>query len=277
MCFDAACQAAQDRAFVAAVLFPLVASVAAGVFVWKSPRAPSPRREGDEEQQQQRQQKQRQVDKPVVSFEDPATGMVFEGDTLPERDRSGKLALRAFSFTPVPVEQGSPGERIRVDVGEVGNRSPRTYVFETVLATDSKIVAVTLPRPAGVVFAEKKEKKLLKAGAEVAIVVDEILDGSPAQKRLAAAKLDPSLEDSALVPGDVLRGFTTTNFVFRGAGLALLGAGLKPPAREVVVYGADGQSFPNVKAALQRGDSSDGDMTIIVERRRAKREGEDED
>lgn len=292
MCFDASCQQAQDRAFVAAVLFPLAASAAAALYVWNqppsrptssSPSSPSsPSASADSSREKAEGESAAAAASTaasastasVVSFEDPSTGMVFEGDTPPERDRSGQLALRAFSFTPVPVEQGSPGERVRVDVGEVGGRSPRTYVFEKLLSSPhrpSKIVSVTLPRPAGVVFAErKKEEKRSGSGAgkgpSVVVVVDELLEGSPAHKRAAAAKLDPSLAESALLPGDVLRGFTTTNFVFRGAAGALLGVSLKPPTREVVLFGADGQSFTAVKAALQRGSSSDGDMTIVVER-----------
>ena len=56
------------------------------------------------------------------------------GGAGPERDRRGELAYRPLSFTQYPVEAGEPGERLRVAVGPVGARVPRTFVFTKVRA-----------------------------------------------------------------------------------------------------------------------------------------------
>ena len=280
MCFDSACQAAQDRAFVAAVLFPLAASVAAGAYVWNQPSrslpssspSPAPSPSPDEGGASPSPLSGSATTTTTAAttttttelFEDPSTGVVVEarpGEKPPERDRRGELAFRAVSFTPFPVEEGCPGERLRVDVGPVASKTPRTYVFERRLPEPSRVVAVSLARPAGVVFAESMKPR--GRAEKAAVVVDELLEGSPAARRAAAAALDPSLADSAVLPGDLLRGFTTTNFVFRGAGALL---GVAAPSREVVVFGADGQGWNAVTAALKRGSAGDGDITLIVER-----------
>jgi len=70
-------------------------------------------------------------------FDDPATGVYFESPdgTIPERDRKGELAFRPVSFTPWPVEAGTPGERLRIDVGPASGTSPRTFIFDRSPAT----------------------------------------------------------------------------------------------------------------------------------------------
>ena len=269
MCFDAACQATQDRAFVAGVLLPLAAAVAAGAFVWNQPSRP-PQRPPPSSSSSPVSPAEESAAPDL--FEDPSTGTIFEarpGERPPERDRRGELAFRAVSFTPTPLPEGSPGDRVRVEVGEVASRkTPRTYVFERRLPQPSKVIAVSLARPAGVVFAESK----IWGAPEKVVVVDELLAGSPAARRAAAAALDPALSDSAVLPGDLLRGFSTTNFVFRGAGALL---GIAPPSRELVVFGADGQGWKAVTAALRRGSVSDGDVTLIVERSETEKNEEE--
>ena len=59
------------------------------------------------------------------------------------------------------------------------------------------------------------------------------------------AKLNRVLEDSSVLVGDVLRGFTCTNFVYRTQ--ALFGA--QAPQRTLVLYGADKQKWPQVSHA----------------------------
>ena len=56
------------------------------------------------------------------------------------------------------------------------------------------------------------------------------------------AKLSRVLEDSSVMAGDVLRGFTCTNFVYQTQ--ALFGA--KAPQRTIVLFGADKQKWPQV-------------------------------
>lgn len=71
------------------------------------------------------------------------TGTVFQAPegASPERDGRGELAFRAISYTPWPVEEGAEGERLRIDVGTVGERQPRTFVF-------SKVTVGPAPCPA---------------------------------------------------------------------------------------------------------------------------------
>lgn len=65
-------------------------------------------------------------------FDDPATGVYFESPegTSPERDKKGELAFRPISYTPWPVEAGTPGERLRIDVGPASSTSARTFIFD---------------------------------------------------------------------------------------------------------------------------------------------------
>jgi hypothetical protein len=244
MCFTAACQAAQDRAFAAVVLLPL-AGLAVALARWALAK-PEDRAGGTTSS----------------SFVDPDTGILFEAgpdEAAPEVDAAGRLAYRAVSYTPTPVPVGAPGDRIRVAVGPVGRRTPRTYVFERLLKAPSRILGVSLPRPLGVTWAEDGAGR---------VVVGGFVDGGEAGRRAAAAALDPVLAQTALSPGDLLRGVTATTVVFRGAGAL---AGWAPGVREIVLFGADGAKWPAVRAALRKGDAADGDVTVIVERE--EREG----
>lgn len=65
-------------------------------------------------------------------FDDPATEIYFEAPlgAKPERDLKGQLAFRPISYTPWPVEEGQPGERLRINVGPSTLTSPRTFVFD---------------------------------------------------------------------------------------------------------------------------------------------------
>jgi hypothetical protein len=243
MCFDAACQAAQDRAFVAVVLLPLV-GLAVSIARWALAKP----------------------GEAASTFVDPDTGVVFEagpGEEGPETDAAGRLAYQAVSYTPTPVPVGAPGDRIRISVGPVGRRSARTYVFKRLLtARPSKILGVSLPRPLGITWAEDEAGR---------VVVGGFTEGGEAGRRAAAAALDPvHLAATALAPGDVLRALTATTVVFRGAGAL---AGWAPGVREVVLFGADGAKWPTVRAALRKGDAADGDVTIIVEREEGGRGG----
>ncbi|DBB17857.1 TPA: hypothetical protein ACH3X3_002875 [Trebouxia sp. C0006] len=197
---------------------------------------------------------------PLLSFpvfDDPATGVYFESPdgTTPERDRKGELAFRPVSFTPWPVEAGTPGERLRIDVGPASGTSPRTFIFDR-RTDDSDIFKVTLPRPMGLVFEEDKAKGQ--------VVVADFVEGSEAEKRNKVAKLNQSWRSVAQV-GDVLRACTCTNLVYATRSLL----GVKAPVRTIVVYGADNQKWPKVLAALKAGSRSDGEVTLVFERQRS--------
>lgn len=112
-----------DQAFQLAIGIPLVVAVAAIAFLARPP----PR--GAEAQEQ-------------GIFEDDRTGAVFqpaEGTgASPERDSKGELAFRPVSYTPWPVEEGAPGDRVRVEVGPTGRTSPRTFVFDRLCSKPSR-------------------------------------------------------------------------------------------------------------------------------------------
>ncbi|PRW44349.1 thioredoxin-disulfide reductase [Chlorella sorokiniana] len=165
-------------------------------------------------------------------FEDPKTGILFEAPpgAAPERDRKGELAFRPISYTPWPVEEGAEGERI--------------------LPQPSQLVMATLERPLGIEFEEAKGAKRT--------VVASLTPGGHAEQLAKRGRLNTSLLASCPLEGDVLRGCTCTNITWPGGDF---------PKREIVVFGADGQSWPQVIAALQKGLVADGPVTLVLERR----------
>ncbi|KAK9833846.1 hypothetical protein WJX74_007752 [Apatococcus lobatus] len=233
ICFDAACQQAADRAFLVAIALPLLGLIFAIVWKLRTPEA--------------------KPDEGEV-FRDPESGAFFQGPepgVLPERDSKGELAFRPISYTPWPVDAAEDGQRIRVDVGPISRRSPRTFVFDRLLQQPSQILSVTLPRPVGIVFEEDKRKGQA--------TICGFLPGSNADKQAKVAKLNQQQSPQV---GDVLRACTCTTFVFPTR--SLLGA--QPPVRTIVMYGADGQTWAKVATALKKGDRSDGAVTLVLER-----------
>ena len=90
------------------------------------------------------------------------------------------------------------------------------------------------------------------------------LPGGNADQKYRSAKLDwTRLAPTAVQEGDVLRALTTTTVQF-GSG-AVVGD-LSGSSRVLGVYGADGQKWPQVMAALKRGYKADGEVTLILER-----------
>lgn len=237
ICFDRQCQEAADKTFLTVTLIPLLGLLIAIILRFRPAAAEN-------------------LDNDQV-FDDPATGVYFESPdgTIPERDRKGELAFRPVSFTPWPVEAGTPGERLRIDVGPASETSPRTFIFDRRII-DSDILKVTLPRPMGLVFEEDKVKGQ--------VVVADFVEGSEAEKRNKVAKLNQSWRSVAQV-GDVLRACTCTNLVYATRSLL----GVKAPVRTIVVYGADNQKWPKVLAALKAGSRSDGEVTLVLERQRS--------
>eukprot|EP00210_Caulerpa_lentillifera_P000876 g847.t1 len=163
------------------------------------------------------------IDKGEV-FTDPETGVVFQGadGAIPEKDKKGELVFKAIGFTPWPVAENDPGERIRIPVGKVGETEPRTYVFSKVKSS-SKLINITLPRPLGLVFAEDVNKKR--------VVVEGIIPQTHAAQRHKIGQLSGEYENSPMV-GDILRAITTVNFVYPTD--ALLGMNL--PERHWVLH-----------------------------------------
>ncbi|CAD7696818.1 unnamed protein product [Ostreobium quekettii] len=236
MCFDQQCQAAMDKAFVVAIGIPLLVAIASIAYLLRP--VPKELQEKDE------------------IFEDPTTGFVFQAPegSAPERDRKGELVFRAISYTPWPVADGEEGERVRINVGSVNNKEPRTFVFGKILRGPSKIIRASLPRPMGIDFVEDAKNQRVAVGG--------FLPGGEAERREKVASVDPALRDTVPKEGDVLRAITCTNFVYPTR--ALFGAA--PPERHIVVYGADGMRWPAVVAAMRKGDKRDGDVTLILER-----------
>ncbi|GMH33601.1 hypothetical protein BSKO_01435 [Bryopsis sp. KO-2023] len=236
VCFDQACQGDADRTFLIAIAIPIVVAVVSVAYLLR----PLPEDAANREE----------------IFSDPETGIVFEGPegTSPERDQKGELVWKAISYTPWPVSEGTDGEKIQIEVGPVKAREKRSYLFEKIVKGPSELIAVSLPRPLGIVFAEGRDKT---------VVVGDLLQGGAAEQKKKVAQIDRSLLKSAIIEGDVLRAITCTNFVYPTQALF----GVVPPERHIVLFGADGQSWPKVTNALRKGDKEDGDVTVVVERR----------
>lgn len=148
VCFDRQCQEAADRAFLIVTAVPLLGLFTAIILKLR----PASTEELNSEQVAASQTSSCAhtlrvqansaylcaATAPAMQvFDDPATGVYFQSPngTVPERDRKGELAFRPVSFTPWPVEAGTPGERLRIDVGPASSTSPRTFVFDRWLLT----------------------------------------------------------------------------------------------------------------------------------------------
>eukprot|EP00198_Chlamydomonas_reinhardtii_P011867 XP_001701204.1 predicted protein [Chlamydomonas reinhardtii] len=243
VCFSQSCQEATDRAFLIALAVPLVVAALSIAYVL---RPPPP-----------------ELTESGRVFEDPATGTRFEAPegVNPERDKNGELAYRPISYTPWPVDASYEGERVRIAVGPVADRQLRTYVFARSLAVPSDILTVTLPRPLGVVL--EYDERFRRA------TVVDLIEGTNADQRRKRASLNSDVAAEAVLPGDVLRAVTATNFVYPTR--ALWGA--QAPERHIVVYGADRQTWSSVCGALKKGEFKDGDVTLVLERRRPRKSG----
>ena len=231
-CFDQSCQAAKDTVYILSLAVPLAAFGAFLLFLLTS------KREGTVE----------------IDSAGKYTEKSFEVDSEDEsrlaRDSSGEIAYRAVRYTPYLTEANPSDVLVRLNVGPVNATVPQNYVFEKSSPT-SKLITVTLPRPLGIVFEDIK--------GSVQIV--DLVENSGADQLWKRAKLDSSLRDSAPMVGDVLRGLTTTVVIYKEGALIAQG-----PEREIVVFGADGQKWQDVKAAMKRGLRADGDVTLVLER-----------
>ena len=150
------------------------------------------------------------------------------------------------------MEEEAVGEVVRVQVGPVVARAPRSFLVGRRHPL-GRLVVVELEKPWGLVFEEDP------AGAAV---VGDVVEGSAASRRNAVAKLRGTEATDAVLPGDVLRACTSINFVYGPGGLA----GVAPPQRTVVLFGADGEAWPKVLGALKRNAVSDGPVTLVFER-----------
>lgn len=232
VCFTQECQQEADREFLAVVVLPTLLAVGGLLrFLLRPP--PSGER----------------------FFQDPDTQVVFE---VPEggvgRDKKGELIYKVVSYTPYPCQGDVEGERLRIDVGPLKARQPRTFVFDRKLARPSKLVKVVLPRPLGIVFEEDTRRKR-------AVVVD-FVEGSIAEQERKKARLDKTREESVPLEGDVLRAVTCTTLMYETASLF----GAASPVRTIGLYSADDQKWPDVVTALKRGAVADGPVTVVLER-----------
>lgn len=233
ICFDPECQKAADTAFLVALAVPLVILVIAVIFLF-----------------QDSEPAEAQV------FDDPDTSAHFlapKGQS-PERDKAGKLTFRPISYVPWPVEADAQAERVRVAVGPAGQEAHRTFVFDPILAQPSQLVGVSLPRPMGLILEE--DQRLRR------VVVAGFVEGSVAEQRSKVGRLQTGRSKSSVQEGDVLRACTCTTLEYGAS--ALLGA--KPATKMRTMYGADGQTWPEVMGALSRGSADDGEVTLIFER-----------
>lgn len=171
------------------------------------------------------------------------------------RDSRGEIAYRAVGYTPLLTEQDDDDEVIRVPIGSVGSVGAVSFVFKKTLQQPSRLIVIRLPRPLGIVFEEDKRSKR--------VFIAEIIEGSAAAQLQKRSALDPSLSMNDVKEGDLLRAFTTTTIVYKTGALIF---GAQKPEREILLFGADGESWPKVSHALSRGLKSDGEVTLVLER-----------
>jgi hypothetical protein len=219
----------------------------------------------------------------------------------PSQPQSGRAYVPS-GFMFVEADDTTPGERVRVEVGPVGERKRTTFVLPLLCGAPSTLIAVTLPRPLGVVFVPD---------AAGGVRVGSLVPGSVAGRAGAVARLSPDGMATPR-PGDVLRAVTATVFAFtpqcappgeharpaththahplrrtrsktqqplsrahacpncchapRRTRRAQLLGDLKGTKRTVVLYGADGQAWQKSFAALTQGMAADGPVTLVLER-----------
>ncbi|MEW5305499.1 MAG: hypothetical protein WDW36_008033 [Sanguina aurantia] len=158
----------------------------------------------------------------LASAQDPAARKEKRTRATPPWQQ-GEIVCRAVGYTPWPVDSGTAGDRVRVDVGPINERKARSYVFERLLPKSSELVVVTLPqRPLGVMLTWDERRNR--------VVVEQLAEGSDAGRREKKSKLDRRFRQEAVLPDDLVRGVTCTNLVYPEG--ALWGA--KLPERHIV-------------------------------------------
>eukprot|EP00191_Tetraselmis_sp_GSL018_P009646 CAMPEP_0177607316 /NCGR_PEP_ID=MMETSP0419_2-20121207/17849_1 /TAXON_ID=582737 /ORGANISM="Tetraselmis sp., Strain GSL018" /LENGTH=319 /DNA_ID=CAMNT_0019101883 /DNA_START=57 /DNA_END=1017 /DNA_ORIENTATION=- len=188
-----------------------------------------------------------------------------EAEKCAWKDYWGNLVRSPFGYQSFPIEDpGYEGPNLRDQerwvkfsphVGLVGKRKALPYAFKRLLEPPSTLIIVRARRPLGIVF-EMDDAGLVR--------VVELVRSSRAAQQSAVARLgaDP---DSGAYPrvGDVLRAVTATTMDW-GARAALLGD-LSGSERRVVLFGADGQPWPEVQSALRSGLVADGDVEMVLD------------
>ena len=232
-CFDQECQAAKDSVYILSLVVPLLAFGGFAVYLL------SAKNEGT-------------VSLDSQGYIEKSYEVSMDDEERLARDAKGEIAYRVVRYTPYLTERTSEDECVRLSVGPVGQTVPQSYLFE-LSSPSSKLVTLTLPKPLGIVFEEDKRTN------KVHIV--ELVENSEADRLRKRAMLDSSLELSSPQVGDVLRAMTTTVVTYKEGALIAQG-----PEREIVVFGADGQKFRDVRAAMKRGLVADGPVTLVLER-----------
>lgn len=168
------------------------------------------------------------------------------------------IAYKVQSYTLWPVADDVESERVRIPVGDVRNLHTETFLFDKQLPGPSEIVVASMPRPLGVVMEEV-------AGEDKRVVVCDVIPGTAAAQRLQLTRFDKKHRASAVLPGDLLRAVTCTTIVYQSRKGLQIGLG-RLPERHRVVFGADGQPWRKVRAALKAGLVQDGPVTLVLER-----------
>jgi len=251
ICFDEACQAAKDQAFVLATLLPSVAAVALAFVLARKTKAGEAEGEGDDDSSSGRRSDS-------VGGEAAGPGPSASAEEF-ERDKLGNpvVALDGWMTFPVPVGSEEAGSRLKVEVGPMGRRTKRLFFFGHQPAR-TRLFTTTLDLPLGLRFGQDPRSK--------AIVIEEILEGTDAARQRQVARLSGQL---AIAPGDTLVAFSSINFFYGGQAIF----GMKPPQRTRVMYGCRGlggagrnRGLEECLTALARTQVADGPVTLVLER-----------
>ena len=155
-----------------------------------------------------------------------------------------------------PTPSGGFTQDFLFDLGVPDHPTDPAPLSEIKFEAGTEPVAVTIPRPLGIVFEEKMD------GIYTKIVVDEIVPGSNAEK-------------ADVRVGDVLR---VTSAVFNVPGVIDVTAWLNPPKSSncKAFFVADQKPFDKVMSAIQShavpvdtpgGEVEIGEVGLILERR----------
>ena len=176
------------------------------------------------------------------------------------KDKFSRLVYEPCGYDLFPVEEGSSDKLITLEVGPVEEaKSQRSFSFKSVLSDDfeSNVVNYVAERPLGVTFEVDTSSHLR--------VVD-LNPSSIAYQRDVVQRLQPQdllIDSQTPVIGDVLLGFTTIKV---NLGPRAVSGDLTGTKRAVVCYGCNKQTPDNIFKALAAGNSSDGVMTLVLER-----------
>ena len=250
ICFDAACQSAQDVAFLQALSVPGAVAVGVAFLLATDADEDSPSTSagagGRRPPKGLERDRMTRVNPPLVD-ESVALALSQGGRAV-----DGELADEAWAELQGMV-------KVKVKLGRVGfTLEEKPFYFARTLGDASEIFAFTCDRPLGIMFAEEE-------GTGRPVVESVAPDGNAGARSRALALTQGDFSTSVR-EGDVLRGFSCPRFTMDSTAQALVGD-LGGAKRMLVLFDTDGQKFNKSMDALASGLRRDGPVRLVLERR----------